>query len=772
MHGGGEAELVRQTSTTSLNLGRTPSSSSGLTESQKKRFAGRRINKSLTNQNLSGLFDDPIQRNFIVRAIFDDLPWMTPREIPLDLLFFRRVYTRLQRLHGFENRELPNEVLSTSMDRLWDILGEQEHYFDVHHCDVDRSGGCSWSEFAGHWRRNKVVVRLSAAERAFMTIEQPCTCITGVVLSTLLLLLIFVSCLCLMLGTLPEFQKRSCATCEPEQLHFFFALECVCIAVFTAEYIIRVALAPWCRSELHSLDSFLEVLADQQEERLVPSFTMRFFTFVTRPMNVIDLLVVLPWYLDELIGVFSANLMAFRVLRLTRLLRLVKLGRYFDVLNIIVRVFDRSLHALYVLFFYLVLGVCFTSALMFYAEGGRWDPEVEDYVRTLSNGLREPSPFKSIPHSFWWSVVTFTTVGYGDVYPVTLGGRIVAAVTMVVGILVLAMPISVVTLNFGQVWTEFNEETRLSAENEVQDRSIVTQALESLERRTQLLVEIFVGDCETYDLLDFLGEAWLLELPVSSTEKTVVADTIYSLRPNPNKPNSPSVVTGELRLSLVWRPSSKQRKGIHGELEVTVRSAAGLTKPRCKRRGICAVVHCWPRPAPEFCETEWGSGSSTQFRTRLVESNDPVWEEATRFQFDWPEDAAPPDSEEALSPLSPQKPWSPVQHRPLAALADARPAAAAGGSAEDLLRVREAVESQAREMRQLHASVAELREALLRLVASQPTLATRSRSEGAISTPWAAATLPGTPLHVGAPPSGVDGHAAGAGDCWKPTQCI
>merc|ERR1719436_373782 len=104
-------------------------------------------------------------------------------------------------------------------------------------------------------------------------------------------------------------------------------------------------------------------------------------------MNVIDLLVIIPLYVEYGIGQSEGNnFTVLRVLRLTRLVRLVKLGRYFEVLQLIIRVFHRSMRALYVLFFYLILGVCFSSAAMYIVEGGTWDPVEQDYMRTNDIG--------------------------------------------------------------------------------------------------------------------------------------------------------------------------------------------------------------------------------------------------------------------------------------------------------------------------------------------------------------------------------------------------
>ena len=119
--------------------------------------------------------------------------------------------------------------------------------------------------------------------------------------------------------------------------------------------------------------------------------------------------------------------------------------------------------ALYILFFYLFLGCCFMGSLIYYFEMGTWDSERGEYMRyNIVKRETEPSPFYSIPESFWWCIVTYTTVGYGDIVPATASGQTIGVITMVLGILVLALPISVMSSNFSDVWKEYQEEKRLA----------------------------------------------------------------------------------------------------------------------------------------------------------------------------------------------------------------------------------------------------------------------------------------------------------------------
>merc|ERR1740130_2074734 len=116
----------------------------------------------------------------------------------------------------------------------------------------------------------------------------------------------------------------------------------------------------------------------------------------------------------------------------------------------------------------MILGMLMFGSIMFFIEGGTYDPKDGAYKRwegwewnstaTEYDKIFGRSPFQSIPESFWWVLVTCTTVGYGDHYPTTVGGQIAAGIAMVWSLCVLALPVGVIGANFAAVWHEYDSE--------------------------------------------------------------------------------------------------------------------------------------------------------------------------------------------------------------------------------------------------------------------------------------------------------------------------
>lgn len=171
-------------------------------------------------------------------------------------------------------------------------------------------------------------------------------------------------------------------------------------------------------------------------------------------MNIVDVVAIVPFFID-LATSAGSSVAIIRVLRLARILRIFKAGKYKDGTNLLNKCLWNSLPALSLLFFYTAIGVVLFGSIIYFVESGEYtvNEDFPDgaYLRSDRFGTgQEISPFTSIPVACYWVIVTATTVGYGDLYPTTGWGRFIACVTMYCGVLVLALPISVVGSNFSR----------------------------------------------------------------------------------------------------------------------------------------------------------------------------------------------------------------------------------------------------------------------------------------------------------------------------------
>ncbi|MGB5336490.1 MAG: ion transporter [Woeseiaceae bacterium] len=184
------------------------------------------------------------------------------------------------------------------------------------------------------------------------------------------------------------------------------------VAVFTVEYLLRV----WCSVEQESL---AQQTATQARLRYMTSFHA-----------VIDLVAILPFYLLAL-GLTGGVDMRF--LRAVRLLRVLKLTRYSAAMNMVFITFRENGRALSAAFLILLTVMLLAASGMYYFERES-----------------QPDDFGSIPAAMWWAFATLTTVGYGDVTPITVGGKIFGALITVVGIGMVALPTSILASGYTQ----------------------------------------------------------------------------------------------------------------------------------------------------------------------------------------------------------------------------------------------------------------------------------------------------------------------------------
>lgn len=214
--------------------------------------------------------------------------------------------------------------------------------------------------------------------------------------------LIFLSIIAVIVESVPEIGRKYAG--------WFFWFELFSVGIFTLEYLGRA----W---------------ACVQDVNYASPITGR-LRYLRKPLAVIDLLAILPFYLP-LLGVDFRFL---RVLRLMRLLRIFKLGRYYRAVQLIGDVLRSKKEEL-------VLSSCVMGVLLLAASC---------LIYFLENGA-QPESFPSIPAAMWWAIVTLTTVGYGDIYPVTMLGRFFGSIIALLGVGMVALPTGILGAGFVEV---------------------------------------------------------------------------------------------------------------------------------------------------------------------------------------------------------------------------------------------------------------------------------------------------------------------------------
>lgn len=178
-------------------------------------------------------------------------------------------------------------------------------------------------------------------------------------------------------------------------------------------------------------------------------------------MTWIDVAAILPSYVDTtLASVMKDRLQLLQLLRIFRLFRVIKLlGRSRQV-QVIIRGLLATIPACAVGAGMVIFSVLIPAVLMYHLERGEWDAGYGCYRRRLADGALEGkcSPFRNIPQSIYWAVTTVTTVGYGDVTPVTNAGRALCAASMVFGVVAIALPIGMISNSFTMALDRIKEE--------------------------------------------------------------------------------------------------------------------------------------------------------------------------------------------------------------------------------------------------------------------------------------------------------------------------
>jgi hypothetical protein len=379
--------------------------------------------------------------------------------------------------------DLHEEEISTVLRKFGLRREAISKFFDL--ISADEDGCITFSEFKAAMKECNKELEIRLVERVFLVFEDPASCLLAKIVSLFTTALIFISTTAFVVESLPQFraQDEECdgisVSCLPtmskEATIGFMAVETFCVVGFTIDYVARLLCCPFVRSyvighasrgESHPVFHYsADVHGERKKEALQRHVSddwppLRLLRFLLLPMNVVDFIAIFPFYLEMFIPSDGGDdgLLVLRLLRLGRVLRLLRLSKRNAGMIIFANAFTTAFGVLGVLMFMIVLITILFGTLAHLTEGGDWYEPSDDcngfqcselypkgaYLRPdkLGDNLEE-SPYKSIVHSCWAVMTTITTVGYGDVYPTTPWGKLVASVSMIVGLLVVALPITV-----------------------------------------------------------------------------------------------------------------------------------------------------------------------------------------------------------------------------------------------------------------------------------------------------------------------------------------
>jgi len=321
-----------------------------------------------------------------------------------------------------------------------DVFGEEIKFFELGEETVERYG-----EDEGLVKEEVVIYPENECQKkVWLLFEHPESSQAARVIAIFSVSVILLSIVIFCMETLPEFRHYKVVESNmteygnyTDTLHEddipafnepFFIIETGCIVWFTSELLIRFLVCP------------IKLL------------------FFKTPMNVIDIVAIMPYFItlgtviaDESKKSNQATSLAIlRVIRLVRVFRIFKLSRHSKGLQILGQTLKASMRELALLMFFLFIGVILFSSAVFFADADH--PETQ---------------FKSIPGAFWWAVVTMTTVGYGDMRPVGVWGKLVGSLCAITGVLTIALPVPVIVSNFNYFYhreTDAEEKTFLKFE--------------------------------------------------------------------------------------------------------------------------------------------------------------------------------------------------------------------------------------------------------------------------------------------------------------------
>ncbi len=204
-------------------------------------------------------------------------------------------------------------------------------------------------------------------------------------------------------------------------------------AVFTPDHQGFFVYFEWFSTTIFSIEYILRLWVCKLNPRFARPFGRVRYAFT--PMAIIDIIAILPTFLPHLIEVVDTRIA--RAIRMFRLVRILKIGRYAHAMKTLTGVFARKKEELAITGFVLVMLLILCSSLIYFIEHDA-----------------QPEGYPSIAQSMWWSIVTLSSVGYGDVYPITAAGKLVGSIIILCGVGFVALPTGILSAGFLETMRE------------------------------------------------------------------------------------------------------------------------------------------------------------------------------------------------------------------------------------------------------------------------------------------------------------------------------